>query len=221
MKRISLLLVLTFGLFCNSFAQVRLSLISAPGSPDTTLMFQQVTYLVVTKNTGNVTHFGSYQINIGVWDSVNQLPVIVHTQNQQPSSGSLAPNGNDTMLVVHTIDSAAYRAGGNTIVIWPTPPTGTTVDTLYKQTYVIVFNDLSELSSDAILIYPNPSSEQLYIQAHSVVEQVSIFDLNGRLIQTNSHNSVIAIQHLHNGTYLLQIELTNGEQRFSKIVIQH
>lgn len=221
MKRISLLLVLTFGLYCNAFAQVRLSVISAPGSPDTTLMFQQVTYLVVTKNTGNVTHFGSYQINIGVWDSVNQLPVIVHTQNQQPSSGSIAPNGNDTMLVVHSIDSAAYRAGGNTIVIWPTPPTGTIVDTLYKQTYVIVFNDLSDLSSEPILIYPNPATERIFIQSENSIEQVRIFDLNGRLILNSGKSPFVPTNELQTGTYLVEIELVTGAKRHSKIVIQH
>ncbi len=125
------------------------------------------------------------------------------------------------MLVVHSIDSAAYRAGGNTIVIWPTPPTGTIVDTLYKQTYVIVFNDLSDLSSEPILIYPNPATERFFIQSENPIEQVRIFDLNGRLILNSGKSPFVPTYELQTGTYLVEIELVTGAKRHSKIVIQH
>jgi hypothetical protein len=217
MKRLFLLLALSAGLMNSSFAQVRLGVISAPGLPDTCIMNQQVTYLVVTRNNGTVTHFGSYQINIGVWDSLNQQPVVVHAANQQPASGSLAPGDNDTVLVTHTIDSAVYRAGGNTIVIWPTPPGGTEIDSLYKETYVIVFNDLTELAAEAMVIYPNPATDYLFIRSENAIEQVRIFDLNGKLIQSLEEGASIDLSGLCQGMYVVLVTDNRGNQKHFKL----
>jgi hypothetical protein len=76
-------------------------------------------------------------------------------------------------------------------------------------------NSIKQLSSDAIVkIYPNPIKDVFHIQSCSTIEQISIYDISGRMLQTfevSKTSKVLDISHLANGIYLVKIKTENGE----------
>ncbi|WP_291285154.1 T9SS type A sorting domain-containing protein [Flavobacterium sp.] len=83
-------------------------------------------------------------------------------------------------------------------------------------------NNLSTIDvtqKKAIVFYPNPSSDvmQLNIDNNNEVENISVFDLNGKLVQTLSNSSQIDISPLPKGIYTAQIKW-NGTLINKKII---
>ncbi len=71
-------------------------------------------------------------------------------------------------------------------------------------------------------IYPNPAKEQVFIQADTNIEKVTIFDLLGKTIKStwlNGNSATIDISEISSGLYL--IEITDGSSRnVSKLIIE-
>jgi hypothetical protein len=68
------------------------------------------------------------------------------------------------------------------------------------------------------VIFPNPSSEFIYIYSPEKVGNVEVYDLNGMLIQ-ESNETTLNVQTLPNGVYLLRCQV-NGisiTRRITKI----
>jgi PKD repeat protein len=69
-------------------------------------------------------------------------------------------------------------------------------------------------NSNAISIFPNPTSEKVYINMPISEKEllVEIFDVNGQLImnKTINFNSYIEVSSLNNGLYTLTIKAENG-----------
>lgn len=75
-------------------------------------------------------------------------------------------------------------------------------------------------------IFPNPAKGQLTIKQFGLLERLhfKMYDLNGRLVQTSTgkgHQTLLNIEHLHSGMYVLRIERSNGESlKTEKIVVE-
>ncbi|MEP6929083.1 MAG: T9SS type A sorting domain-containing protein [Flavobacterium sp.] len=83
-------------------------------------------------------------------------------------------------------------------------------------------NNLNTIDFDkkqSIVFYPNPSSDfmQLNVDNNDEIENINVFDLNGRLLQTRSHSSQIDISPLPKGIYTAQIKW-NGTLINKKII---
>jgi hypothetical protein len=68
-------------------------------------------------------------------------------------------------------------------------------------------------------IYPNPTTEKLYLDAPNSVESVSIFSLEGGLVSTHAYTNEINVSHLSDGIYLFTGNLEDGsviQQKFIK-----
>ena len=83
---------------------------------------------------------------------------------------------------------------------------------------------LEEFNSDenSILIYPNPASNQISINANQTIKKVNIVDLNGRLVyseNTNNLNTVVQLGSLSKGIYVVHVQ-TSTETFRKKIVKQ-
>ena len=79
-----------------------------------------------------------------------------------------------------------------------------------------------ETQTNTINIYPNPAQSTLYIQSAEEVEQVSIYDISGRMLLTMGHaplpNQGIDVSHFANGIYIIKVKTSAGETT-KKIVI--
>ena len=62
---------------------------------------------------------------------------------------------------------------------------------------------------DIISIYPNPSSEMIYIDGINSQTEIELFDLTGRKIISQNYNNGINISELNRGIYILNIQNQN------------
>lgn len=88
--------------------------------------------------------------------------------------------------------------------------------------FKITEGDLSAIEIneiDKFVIYPNPlgSNSQLFI--NKMVNQITIFDLSGKVVQEETNKSNFSINNLSSGIYVLRIGF-NGEYYFNKLLIK-
>lgn len=78
-----------------------------------------------------------------------------------------------------------------------------------------------ELSNSEIKIYPNPVVDIVYIDvAGQLNYQVSLFDLNGKLVKTSNNTKTLEIDVFPQGTYLLEIkDVKTGHSVVERIVV--
>ena len=93
----------------------------------------------------------------------------------------------------------------------------------YLETGIESINNSNNLS-----IYPNPASEILNISIAKEIDltnaTVSLVDVSGKQVlnqRIQSTETVIHINHLPNGIYLLNIRLNNEISKFKKITISN
>ena len=75
--------------------------------------------------------------------------------------------------------------------------------------------DEFELANSSIVLYPNPTTNLLHIDAQQNIQHVSIYDVSGRLIQSIGviglkTNLEISTENLTSGSYFVKIESENG-----------
>jgi hypothetical protein len=70
----------------------------------------------------------------------------------------------------------------------------------------------------AISVYPNPTSDMVYIEGNYTQLQVVIYDILGKQVINKSITNSIDIKHLKNGVYILQLSdgLKVSSQRIVK-----
>jgi len=72
---------------------------------------------------------------------------------------------------------------------------------------------------DAIKVYPNPFSEVINISTPELVKTIKVSDLSGKLVKTiNQADSVIRLQDLSAGLYILQLDMKDGSKQTIKII---
>lgn len=80
-----------------------------------------------------------------------------------------------------------------------------------------VLLSVSEFDTDAFSIYPNPVSDVLTIQTKNTLDTISIYDINGRQINSTKLNSnqltnQINVSTLSQGLYFIEIKSNNSKQ---------
>ena len=88
-----------------------------------------------------------------------------------------------------------------------------------SETYTIVieYDAIEELSS-SLNIYPNPAKDNLFIETEMNVEEVVVFDVDGRQQSTVNGQQSVDVSNLSNGVYFVKVKTENGEvvKRFVK-----
>ncbi|RYD52727.1 MAG: T9SS type A sorting domain-containing protein [Sphingobacteriales bacterium] len=75
-----------------------------------------------------------------------------------------------------------------------------------------------------VLIYPNPATDQVYIQCDKAIGKVQITDLSGKEIYQTSVSGgsiTISTETLANGLYMLHLNTVDGRTVNQKLVVQH
>lgn len=86
-------------------------------------------------------------------------------------------------------------------------------------------SSVSSLTQDAIVIYPNPAHDKLWIQSETPLEWVDIRDVSGRTLlhsslTTSTNRVALPITTIPEGLYLIQVR-SKGHTRSEKLIIQH
>ena len=77
-------------------------------------------------------------------------------------------------------------------------------------------------TSTSLLIYPNPSSEQIHIQCSNNMKSVEVIDMTGRSVQrvdgVGDSNYILNISNLSQALYFVRVIDENDQQIISKII---
>ncbi|MEI8204978.1 MAG: T9SS type A sorting domain-containing protein, partial [Bacteroidota bacterium] len=79
-------------------------------------------------------------------------------------------------------------------------------------------------NENALLIYPNPANENVFIKADNAIKQIKITDLIGITIFKDDNftgKEIINCQSFTNGIYLIQLTTTTNKSLTTKIIINH
>ena len=82
------------------------------------------------------------------------------------------------------------------------------------------FIGVQEEAEQALRLYPNPVSNELHLEGDIANGQVSIYDLTGRKVYVGEYQTVIPVDHLTNGMYLLSITTDEGQVINQKFIIR-
>ena len=76
---------------------------------------------------------------------------------------------------------------------------------------------IDEIVQMNISIYPNPATTQITLQTTEIINQISIFNLSGQVVQTENKN-IFSVENLPAGIYILQVQTERGisNMRFVK-----
>lgn len=128
-------------------------------------------------------------------------------------------------LVKFTYDSAGNQTQG--ILCINCLSAKKTNDSI-KEVSALQEEDLQKFTAnDDISYYPNPVKEELYLQWHftegTQISSISVYDLNGRLLQSLNNvdkvtNQNISFQNYPRGVYAVVLSYNNGEQKSLKII---
>ena len=69
------------------------------------------------------------------------------------------------------------------------------------------YDGINEISNNGIQIYPNPTSDFIYIE-NAEPQLVKIYSLDGRLVKSVENTNVIDVRNLNKGGYLINIDGT-------------
>lgn len=75
---------------------------------------------------------------------------------------------------------------------------------------------VSDNAFSEITAYPNPVKDLLHFSKE--VRKITVTDLTGKVLVTQSNSSQIDISNFQNGVYLIDLEQENGIKETSKIV---
>ena len=173
-------------------------------------------YQLLRTETGEATFF----------DAESGTPVILavfqiyNTTSGLPSSGDITLVDNNDPILDGTPNASFLN------IRYDTATSGVTTD-LYNahdsSSNSVSFSTLgtpNRIVDNTISIYPNPAQDVLYISGsgQEQIEQLSIYDLNGRLVLESELTTQINVSRLSRGIYILELKSNNTKltKRFIK-----
>lgn len=83
-----------------------------------------------------------------------------------------------------------------------------------------VMSTEQSIFENQIGVFPNPTINKINITSpqNSMVEQINVYDLAGRLVKVDKYKSTIDITNLSSGSYFVEIKFTNGHKSTKKFL---
>jgi hypothetical protein len=217
-----LLILFVFGISLKGYAQTpSIGFDSIPvffpsfALQDTTT----VTVPMQLKNYGATSFTASLGLPIKIMTEVfqNFLSVSLDSTNNVIQQAVLLPGSTLLFNYFESYDANRFPAGIDVVVIWPKVAGAPIFNNTSYVVQVFAQVGVSELLvEDGIKVFPNPCSELLTIEnrvSNNPIEQVRIYDLNGKLLLSKSRYQTIDLTQLPNATYVLDLLLKSGDRK--------
>ena len=88
--------------------------------------------------------------------------------------------------------------------------------TLWESTPLSIEDYINE--SSPLKIYPNPTSDFIYIASYLNIKEVEIFNIIGQKKKIKIDNNKINVLSLDNGTYILKVKDLNNKEFYTKFI---
>ncbi|HEY0030763.1 MAG TPA: T9SS type A sorting domain-containing protein [Bacteroidia bacterium] len=174
-------------------------------------------------NTGT----GTFNDTLELWTIVQDSALFTYHMVDNVSLGNVTiPAGDSisyTLVPYYAIAPALYHYDINVIVIWPMANSVPTSDSLTYTQVLTLPNGIHEIDLQQLIkAYPNPSMNDFTISNDSKtsIEEVRIYDPQGRLIAIVKGQNIIHTQNWKPGTYVMKILLENKKQVTIRVVKQ-
>ncbi|MDQ3190241.1 MAG: T9SS type A sorting domain-containing protein [Bacteroidota bacterium] len=141
-----------------------------------------------------------------------------------PNSGVMDPvaEGDSGFVKMNLTPYQVDGTGQIKLIVFETGSTAT------PDTIIFNYNTLStsiQNNSDLanITIFPNPTSETIFIENLNEPSTISLMDISGKTIHriiSSNKKEAIAINHLSKGIYIVSIESSKGYKQIQKVIIQ-
>lgn len=131
---------------------------------------------------------------------------INHWLTASPLSGTVAPAGTQTVTV--TMDATTLDAGnysGKLRFLSNDPAT----PQLDVPVTIDVMTGIDNVNKITVSVYPNPAKDRINIRSNETIQQISIIDLNGKVVYSGNEKS-INVSNLSNGVYFIKTVTLNG-----------
>jgi hypothetical protein len=144
----------------------------------------------------------------------NELPLDLPASSINEISGTWSP----ATISTETVGTQTYTF---------TPDPDQCANVLSYDITVNPLLDAEQFSTNAMLIYPNPASDQLTIKllAGTTIKQIKLIDMLGRVLQSENfasthHEEVVDLQEIARGNYLLEVILDNNQRQIKRITVK-
>ena len=225
MKRAALLLAVIMLWIQHGTAQTSIGISSFQwNGPQTANYGDFSMYNYAVKNYGPGTINSPITIYTAVMDSSNALDTI-KTDNTTLAQITLQPYDSVWVYDTTLYTPVNFKVGATVVVIWPVAA-GATVQN--NASYTIYIEDSTmtviEVSApNAGTVYPNPATDRITITPPAngkdgYVEQVRIFDRQGRLVLARSGTGTLDISILPPEIYTIEVIQSDDTRSVYKIV---
>ena len=120
-----------------------------------------------------------------------------------------------------TIDTSEFvdAVGTYTIYYDATDASGNMATQVIRTVNVVPLLNVEDNQIDTIILYPNPATDQVWITGLDEEAQLTLFDMNGRVLRTVNitNDQAISTTGLSEGVYLIKIEQDNVYQTIQLI----
>lgn len=218
---------------CDSIITLNLTITNSIMGPTT----QQNACGPYTWNGQTYTQSGTYTYNGTTANGCDSSATLVLTIDQAPSNAQVSLNqGTFTVTAQNASNFAWMDCATNTLI--PGETNATFTPTISGSYAAVVSNacgsdtttcepievqGISEMDSELIVVYPNPSTGVFTVASKgSIIQEVVLYSVNGELIWLNANNSqeiTIDLSEYARGTYLLQAS-TNQEATIFRLIKQ-
>jgi len=198
---------------------------------------QQPSLSVVSISLPDTIYEGlQYQVSVVISNSSNSLfndSLYVLMQEDTTASNpdtllitfdSISAGTLKTFLIPnHFFTQQHYKAGGNTVVVWPVGKNAATIDSLQTGFFYVLFNTIAKgpESGQNFDLYPNPARDVMYMEGKNLAGYVRIFDLEGRTVYDRPFTGrMIYTGDLTRGVYFLELRDNRNKKstrRFLKL----
>lgn len=156
----------------------------------------------------NLTIYGNLQGNtIQKWLTVS------------PTSGTLTPS--QSQQIDLTFNTSGLTPG-NYLSVVEIGSNDPAQEWSQVNVHLTVSTSIDKLDEKiAVMTYPNPTTNNINIKSDNIINEVSIFGLNGQLVKTvqvNSTTAVIEVNNLAKGNYVLDIKSGNNTIKRNVVV---
>lgn len=221
------------GAGCDSVLYLNLTIHNPVTGPSST----QTACNAYTWNGQTYTQSGTYTYTGTTQFGCDSTATLILTINAAPSNVQVSLNQGTFTVSAQNANAYAWMdCATNTLI--PGETSATFTPTLSGSYAAVVSNacgsdtttcepievqGISEMDSDLISVYPNPSSGIFTVASkESMVQEVFLYSINGELIWRSSHNAheiTIDLSAYARGTYMLQIS-TNLNQKIFRLIKQ-
>ena len=210
MKKLVYIFLFLLGLNCQVKAQNNLSIVDSTAISflDTVYGGSTVPIVIKIANLGNTPITNFIELNI----LVDNLQGGISQYTDTLITAGILPGDSATFVYNHEINMTRYSPDNNITVIWPATPFEESRDSLFIPTYVIEvlsvkdpFNNAEEIS-----LFPNPTRDFVSINSMNSVEQVRVFNSNGKLVATEFYSQELDLSFLNSGLYFIEVKTSAG-----------